>query len=268
MMIMASGAIAAEAPYETLWVEQLSISTEYDDIAVSVAAVSVDGKDYVYVTGYSEGSLPGADQGNQGSEDAFLTQYNGAGEWKWTRQIGTDPCDRSLNVSVDESGNAYICGWTKGELPGGGGSEGGTDAFVASYNLSGTRRWITQFGTVEADIAESLSIDPSNDYVDVSGETEGAFPNFENKGHSDVYWARFTTSSGSDDYMPKGQFGSSCYDRNEGVSTVWVDTEVIVYLSGWTTGDLPLAELLFANHMSCSLLFAGRFSPTTTCRPA
>ncbi|MGY3366863.1 hypothetical protein ACVWZL_003988 [Bradyrhizobium sp. GM2.4] len=33
-------------------------------------------------------------------------------------------------------------------------------------------------------------------------------------------------------------------------------------------GDFTLAELVFANHMSNSLLFAGGFSPTTTCRPA
>ena len=36
----------------------------------------------------------------------------------WDSQYGTDNEDRALGVGVDQAGNTYVAGWTKGVFPG------------------------------------------------------------------------------------------------------------------------------------------------------
>ena len=49
----------------------------------------------------------------------------------WTAQIGTSGDDHSYSVAVDTSGNAYISGYTTGNL--GGTNAGQKDAFLVKF---------------------------------------------------------------------------------------------------------------------------------------
>jgi hypothetical protein len=105
------------------WTRQLGTSS--DDYSHGVSA---DGLGNVYISGETKGDLEGT---NAGGSDAFISRYDASGTFEWTRQLGTNRLDYSSGVSVDELGNVYISGGTKGDLEGT--NAGGTDAFVAKF---------------------------------------------------------------------------------------------------------------------------------------
>jgi hypothetical protein len=105
------------------WTKQLG--TADDDESSSVSA---DGLGNVYISGYTAGSLGGP---NAGAQDAFLAKYDAAGNFQWTRQLGTSTPDYAVGVSTDRQHNVYISGTTAGSL--GGPNAGGIDAFVGKY---------------------------------------------------------------------------------------------------------------------------------------
>ncbi len=59
---------------------------------------------------------------------------------EWTQQLGTVSDDYTRDMSVDSSGNAYVTGWTGGNLDGNT-NAGGTDMFLTKYDTAGTKLW-------------------------------------------------------------------------------------------------------------------------------
>ncbi len=108
-----------------LWTQQ--IGTSGSDVSYSVA---VDASGNAYISGYTGGVLGDS---SAGSGDAFLTKFDSSGNEVWTQQIGTSAWDQSNSVVVDALGNAYISGYTSGDL--GGTNAGGTDAFLVKYEV-------------------------------------------------------------------------------------------------------------------------------------
>jgi hypothetical protein len=68
-----------------LWITQLG--TSGNDYSFGVAT---DGKGNVYISGMTDGSLGGA---NQGGADPWLAKYSVAGALRWVRQLGTSDID-------------------------------------------------------------------------------------------------------------------------------------------------------------------------------
>ena len=87
------------------WTRQLGTSADDDSYGVSA-----DGLGNVYISGYTDGSLGGP---NAGSDDAFVSKYDAAGNFQWTRQLGTSATDDSYGVSADGLGNVYFSGYTE-----------------------------------------------------------------------------------------------------------------------------------------------------------
>jgi hypothetical protein len=107
------------------WTRQLGTSGQ--DISQDVAT---DGIGNVYISGYTEGSLGGA---NQVSEDAWVAKYSSNGALVWKKQLGTSSADISFSVATDSNSNVYISGSTGGSL--GGAFQGGfSDAWVTKYS--------------------------------------------------------------------------------------------------------------------------------------
>ena len=107
-----------------LWVRQLG--TETSDHAYGVAT---DAAGNIYVTGFTDGSLGGA---NSGYDDAWVAKYDAAGHVLWKRQLGTADYDYADDVATDTAGNVYLTGWTTGSL--GDANRGDSDAWVAKYS--------------------------------------------------------------------------------------------------------------------------------------
>lgn len=145
------------------WVRQLGTS-DYDESH----SVATDGDGNVYITGWTEGSPAGP---NQGINDAWLAKYSTAGDLLWTRQLGTDSFDYSHGVATDRAGNVYITGGTEGSL--GGTNQRGPDAYVAKYSTAGALRWVRQIGTSSADVSEGVATDGDGS-IYISGTTAGS----------------------------------------------------------------------------------------------
>jgi hypothetical protein len=115
-------------------------------LSFHVVAVATDGLG-VYVAG--------------GDSDAFVARYDTGGNEIWTRQFGAlQPAPNSI-AGVHVRGNiVYVAGATFGALPGQT-VAAGQNAFVRSYDVSGTELWTNQFG----DSAHAVVADATGFYV-------------------------------------------------------------------------------------------------------
>ncbi len=101
-------------------------------------SVSGDGSGNVYVAGNTDGNLDG--QTKTGTNDLFVVKYNTLGVKQWTRLLGRAAGSTvAYGVRVDGSGNAFLTGYTDGNLDGQI-ITGFNDLFVVKYNSSGTKQ--------------------------------------------------------------------------------------------------------------------------------
>jgi len=130
------------------------------DFAVDIA---VDDSANVLVTGDSKVTE------DVGSGFDFLTvKYNSSGAEEWVeRSAGPDWQDRAGRVgkvlAVDNSGNAYTAGWTKGD-----GGEYDYDYVTIKYNTSGSTEWVARFDGLGhgPDISSAITVnDQGNVFV-------------------------------------------------------------------------------------------------------
>ena len=204
------------------WISQASSSIRLD----LSEKVVVDSAGNIYITGKTEGSLPGYN--NAGDHDAFVAKYNSSGTMQWVRQFGTSDYDSSNGVAVDSAGNVYITGNTEGSL--GKTNAGSYDAWVAKYNTSGTRQWIQQLGTSKLDSSNGVAVDSAGN-VYITGNTEGTI-GVGGARDTDAWLAKYDTN-GSTQWTR--QLGTNLGDSSGGVA---VDSTGNVYIGGTTWGSL------------------------------
>ncbi len=101
------------------------VSLKQFSVAASIGSVTVDSAGNAYVTGYTDGDLAGT---NAGGQDAFVAKYDSTGTQEWIKQFGTSDYDIALSVAIDSAGNAYVTGYTSGDLAGT--NAGRADAFL------------------------------------------------------------------------------------------------------------------------------------------
>ena len=129
--------------------------------------IALDSSGNVYVTGTTSGSISDT---NVGSDDAYVAKYDTDGTEVWTKQFGNDSLVEGIGVTVDPLGNAYVTGYTRGDLFGT--NMGMVDAYVAKYDTDGTEVWTKQFGSDDRDIGFGIAADSSGN-VYVTGHTNG-----------------------------------------------------------------------------------------------
>ena len=98
----------------------------------------------------------------------------------WDSQYGTDNEDRALGLGVDQAGNTYVAGWTKGVFPGQTGLGPKTffvrqDALVRKLDIGGSEVWTRQFGTKMPQSAVSVSAGPVYEMF-VGGDPPASLP--------------------------------------------------------------------------------------------
>ena len=113
----------------------------------AASSVAVDGIGSVYISGFTNGSLDGA---NMGQADAFLRKYESDGTLAWSRQFGSAERDWALFASADDAG-VVVSGFTAGDLDGT--NAGRNDVFLPRFDTSGNRLWTRQFGSSGLDEA-------------------------------------------------------------------------------------------------------------------
>ena len=192
--------------------------------------VAVDSSGNVYEALAAEGPVDG--QPNAGGKDVVLIKYAPTGAKLWTREFGTSGVDRAYGLALDPQGHPVLTGYTKGNLDGNHAGNTSDDVFVAKFDPSGTREWVSQFGGPAADRGYGLAVDPAG-AIYVGGYTKGSLDG-PNAGDKDVYLARFD-SSGTQTWVR--QFGSPGEDKGMAVAA----NGGALYIAGMTGGVVGTA---------------------------
>ncbi|SET99274.1 Alpha-tubulin suppressor [Stigmatella erecta] len=222
-----------------VWVEQFG--SPMDDYATGVAVhgCTTSGT-FIYVTGYTTGTLPGASHTgtNQGGRDIFVRKYDGSKALKWSRQRGSSKDDLSYAVAVnDTTGDVYVTGYTLGSFVTGT-TASSNDVFVARYLPDGAAASAIQFGSSsnKSDIARGIAVD-RNGKVYVTGYTNGVFPSQTSVGGIDMFLVKYSAELTAQEWIR--QMGTPSADYGYGVAASRnASGEIELYAVGQTFGSL------------------------------
>jgi hypothetical protein len=217
------------------WSKQ--IGTVGDDRALCIDPVRPE-----LICGSTTGSMPGAS--SAGGVDAFVVRLSQTdGGVDWLRQLGTPADDVPAGVGTFWSNEIVVGGSTGGTFPGAT-SNGGRDAFVATYysglpypNLGD----VQQFGTPGD---EQVTGFWTRAFWFIGGTTTGTFPGQTSTGGVDG-WASMldmplyeNRSAGT---VWTQQFGTAADDQVDGLSGPYSSGEMAdyTYAVGGTSGTFP-----------------------------
>lgn len=181
LLVIESSSVAGVLIYSTY------LGGNYYDVGMSIA---VDSAGNAYITGLTgstdfpttAGTADTSFNGMNGLGDAFITKLNPTGSaLVYSTYLGGADDDWGRGIAVDNSGNAYITGWTfSADFPTTPGAfdttfKGLMDAFVAKINPSGTGLvYSTLIG--EVGNSESITIDNSGNAYIIGFTTSSTFP--------------------------------------------------------------------------------------------
>jgi hypothetical protein len=199
----------------------------------------VDAQGDVYVLGNSTGSF--GTELNQGTQDAYLSKYDSAGNLQWTKLAGSAGTASGASMTLDPNGGVVITGTTNADLSTSAISDGNNDSFVASYDSDGNQNWETQIPTLSANQAASVSVDSTGN-VYIGGSVTGILGAGQtSSGQSDAYVTKLN-STGKIVY--EQQFGTSGNDSVAATATTSDGGLVVAstqngeaYLTKYANGD-------------------------------
>lgn len=179
----------------------------------------------IYVSGKTTGAMDGQ---NFGKNDGFITKIDSSGNSVWTRQFGTGGEEDILWSAIDDPGNVYITGSTRGILSNK--NYGKEDVFVIKYDPTGQVKWTRQFGTDSIDKGNSIYVDKKG-FIYITGETSGKLGQ-SSFGKTDGFIMKLDPDGNS---LFTVQTGTSADDYFTAVSG---DGRSKIYISGSTWGAL------------------------------
>jgi len=144
-------------------------------------------------------------------------------------QYGNSSDNYSLGVATDVAGNVFASGYTPNGILGQP-AVGGTDAYVAKWDSSGTLQWASVFGTSTTDTARGLALVGTSS-VAVGGLTYGSLPGYTSAGSADAL-ARLYDGAGTPLWTL--QFGTAAFDETRLVAADGLDH---IYVGGYTEGS-------------------------------
>ena len=195
--------------------------------------IDVDNQGNVYATGWSQAlvreSDPGRDLLKYDYWLAKLDANDGTEEYRQQFNSSNNGIDFAWDVETDSQGNAYVNGWTSGDLAG---SNGSYDPFLAKYNPDGSQEWVRQFGTGGDDGSYTVSFDiDTEDNIYVTGYTNSNLGG-ANQGQKDAWVAKYN-SDGVQQWTQ--QLGSTKTDYG---TDVVANESGEVFVTGFTDGSL------------------------------
>lgn len=248
----------------------------------NVTAVAVDGSGDVYATGYTYYGFPtkNAFEGNQASEDAFVTKFSATGgSLIYSTYLGgSGVIDEGTAIGVDRYGSAYVVGITDSfDFPVKNAIQpanhgGRADAFAAKLNSTGSALvYSTYLGGSGDDEARGLAIDSqqrlyitgwtcssdfpvANAYQPTSGTGACAKP----YPGPNAFVTRLNASGTGFDYST--YLGGTNGDSASGIA---VDSTFSAYVTGTANSvDFPVTAGAFQQtNRSLNTAFVTKFAP-------
>jgi hypothetical protein len=149
-----------------------------DDGATCVAA---DDAGFVYVAGFTDGTLGGADA-SDAEYNAFLSKFDAAGALLWSYAWDTGAYVFATDLALDRSGRVLAVGYTDANL------DGQTNPGMLSFCLrvttpDGSALWTRVWGSTQSDYAYGVAVDAST-AIYVAGQTDGVVDGQPNGGYT------------------------------------------------------------------------------------
>jgi hypothetical protein len=250
------------------------IGSSIDEVGYGIA-VDDSGKAYVTGTTFSPNfpTTAGAyDQTHNGAYDVFVTKLNATGSaLVYSTFLGGSGYDMGYGIACDDSGKAYVTGWTASSgFPTTAGAydqtlDGNSDAFVTKLNQTGsTLVYSTFLGGSGDDGSWDIALDNcGNAYVagsTVSSNfptTAGAYDQTYN-GNGDVFVTRLNSTGSALSYSTF--LGGSDGDVDRGIA---LDEFCNAYLTGYTSSaNFPTTPDAFdTTYNSNNDIFITKLSP-------
>ena len=209
-----------DAEGDQQWVRQ--VGTDATDWGQG-SALAPDGG--LYMTGYSEGDLDGA---NAGDKDLFAVRLRSDGTVAWATQLGSAALDWTQGVGVGPEGGMLIAGSTEGSLAAD--HAGERDMVVVSLDAAGNERWRWQLGTEGMDTA--FEVRQTGEFIVVTGSTAGSLAGAGSAlGERDAVLVWLDLSG---NLVEVEQFGTDAVDDATGLD---VAADGAVTWSGYTFGS-------------------------------
>jgi hypothetical protein len=210
----------------------------------------VDASGNVYITGYYSGTVdfdPGAGTSSltsAGGYDTFFAKYGSDGTLVWAKSIGGTLDEGARAISLDGTGNIYICGSFEGTSdfdPGAGTtslvSNGARDVYFAKYASDGSIVWAKNVGSTTDDMGHFIVVETSGivyicgfyqstmDFDPGAGTT-----NLTSAGNYDAFFAKYA-SDGS--LIWAKSIGGTLGDYT---NSIVIDASSNVYITGVYSG--------------------------------
>lgn len=205
--------------------------------------IGVDASNNVYITGMTKS------YGDAAKGDAFIAKFNSTGSQLWNHTWGGANYDYGNGIAVNASGNAWITGYTQSF------GAGSNDAFLVSYNSSGTQLWNQTWGYNTAESAIGVAVDgSSNAYI--TGDT-----NHNGTNSFDVFLVKYNYASTQ---LWNVTWGGTGADSGYGVG---VDASGSIIVGGQTNSFGAMGEdALILKYVQPPIapLLAAIASPSTT----
>ncbi len=159
-----------------VWAKQVG-GSDWDQ----AVAITVDGANNLYVTGYFEGTVSFGSTTLIASSprDIFVCKLDDLGNFLWAKSMPGDDTGVPYSVATDSQNNVIITGGFKGTVdfnPNAGNfnltSFGNEDVFVVKLDPTGNFLWAKQMGGTELDRGNSVTVDNSDDII-LTGRTKG-----------------------------------------------------------------------------------------------
>lgn len=219
---------------ETLWVKQFGTTgSDYP------GSVKVDGDGNVFMTGSTHGSFEGGGRPGNTVEDVFIAKLSpSTREMLWVKQFGSSSSDGATALALDATGNAFVTGYTWGDMEEGHLNYGDADVFLAKVSAAtGDVLWVRQFGTIDA-------IDLSTDaVVNATGDVflAGSYQLLTNY-WADTTFAKFSGATGQKLWEKRLNGEMQNYPN-----AMALDQTGDVLVVGGTDGDLLKGDTLGLN---------------------
>ena len=209
----------------------------------------VDSSGNVYVIGNATGNF--GSQLNQGTQDAYLTKYDSAGNVVWQKLLGSAGSANGYGLALDPSGGVVVTGSSTADLTTTSVANGNTDSFVARYDVQGNQTWIKQIQTLANNQSNAVSVDASGN-IYIGGSVSGYPISTSTTGQTvpgGVIGAHQTAQGGSDAYLAKfdskgnliseSQFGTS---GNDQVGATATGSDGSLYVASVQNGEAIVSK--------------------------
>lgn len=138
------------------------------------SVLTADNAGNVYIAADTTENLGGT---YAGGTDTVIIKYDTNGNQQWIKQLGTSEFEFPRKITVDNAGNLYIVGTTKGSFSIR--DIVNINTWVAKYDsLTGEQVWVKQIGDATKEYVRSISTNNNGNLVVVGTTSESQFFNY------------------------------------------------------------------------------------------